>query len=180
MAHEARFRNAQLRYFIGEFNWAVNALDILKGSTSKLIANDAMSLSILISDNQNIDTAALSLFAKADYASYRRQDKEAKIFLDEIINKHSNATSTPYALIRLAKIAQRDKDFNAVDSLCTVIYSDFPESFVADQALMLDAKILAEELKNKEKALKCYEKILDEYNVSLYLAEARKNYRLLK
>ena len=41
LGHEARFRNAKLSYYTGDFQWAQAQFDILKGSTSKLIANDA-------------------------------------------------------------------------------------------------------------------------------------------
>ena len=51
LGHEARFKNAQLRYFIGEYEWAESQLKVLKAATSKLIANDAMTLSLVIKDN---------------------------------------------------------------------------------------------------------------------------------
>ena len=47
LGHEARFKNAQLRYFIGEYEWAESQLKVLKAATSKLIANDAMTLSLV-------------------------------------------------------------------------------------------------------------------------------------
>ncbi|MEM9821036.1 MAG: hypothetical protein AAF985_08185 [Bacteroidota bacterium] len=51
LGHEARFRNAKLSYYAGDFQWAQTQFDILKASTSKLIANDALDLSIFILDN---------------------------------------------------------------------------------------------------------------------------------
>jgi len=58
----------KLSYFIGEFGWAKIQLDVLKAATSKLIANDAMELSLLIGDNLNNDstTVELEMFSKAD------------------------------------------------------------------------------------------------------------------
>ncbi|MEO1712963.1 MAG: hypothetical protein AAFU60_06470, partial [Bacteroidota bacterium] len=41
LGHEARFRNARLSYFVGDFEWAQSQFEVLKASTSKLIANDA-------------------------------------------------------------------------------------------------------------------------------------------
>ena len=55
-----------IAYYQGDFNWAQAQLDVLK-SSSKLISNDAMALSLLITDNYNLDTTdvPMMLFAKA-------------------------------------------------------------------------------------------------------------------
>ncbi|MGZ4060877.1 MAG: tetratricopeptide repeat protein, partial [Bacteroidia bacterium] len=50
IGQEAKFRNAKISYYTGDFKWAQAQLDVLKGATAKLIANDAMDLSLLISD----------------------------------------------------------------------------------------------------------------------------------
>src|SRR5690606_10374832 len=53
---EAKFKNARIYYYDGEFIFAQSQLDVLKSSTSKLIANDAMKLSLLITDNLGLDS----------------------------------------------------------------------------------------------------------------------------
>ena len=50
LGHEAKYRNALVSYYLGEFGWAETKLDVLKASTEKLIANDAMKLSMFIKD----------------------------------------------------------------------------------------------------------------------------------
>src|SRR3546814_10022245 len=66
LGQEARFRNARLSYYIGEFEWAKGQLDVLKAATTQLMANDAMNLSLLISENPGPDRhfAALRMFAR--------------------------------------------------------------------------------------------------------------------
>ena len=59
LGHLAKFKNAQVYYFSGEYDWCQAQLKVLKASTSKLIANDALELSVLISDNYNMDTSEL-------------------------------------------------------------------------------------------------------------------------
>ncbi|MFA6798838.1 MAG: tetratricopeptide repeat protein, partial [Bacteroidales bacterium] len=44
---EAKLRKAQIAWFTGNYSWALTQLDILKGSTSRPIANDAMELAVL-------------------------------------------------------------------------------------------------------------------------------------
>jgi hypothetical protein len=48
IGHEAKFRKAKIFYYDGEFLLAQSQLDVLKTSTSKLIANDAFELSFLL------------------------------------------------------------------------------------------------------------------------------------
>ena len=51
LGEEARFRNAKLAYYRGDFKWAQDQLSVLKASTTELIANDALYLSVLITEN---------------------------------------------------------------------------------------------------------------------------------
>ncbi len=54
---DAKYKTAKAYYYTGDFKWAKTQLDVLKGATHKLIANDAIGLSILISDNLATDTS---------------------------------------------------------------------------------------------------------------------------
>ena len=51
LGYEAKLKNAKLSYFKGEFALAQGHLDVLKEATTREIANDAMSLSLLIKNN---------------------------------------------------------------------------------------------------------------------------------
>lgn len=180
MGHEARFRNARLRYFIGEFGWAETQLNVLKAATSKLIANDAMSLSLIISDNLEADTSGTELkrLARADYRLYQQKDDLALITLDSI-SRDGNDISKPHALYRIAEIKEKNMDYAKADSLFLQIVSDFPDSYMADDALMHAALLEDQQLKNKDAAQRHYEQLIDDYPTSLYVAQAKKNYRKL-
>ena len=180
LGHEARFRNAQLRYFIGEFAWAEAQLHVLKAATSKLIANDAMSLSLIISDNLEYDTTGTELnrLARADYKIYQHKDDQALPILDSIC-ADGNEISKPHALYRLAEIKEKNKDYADADSLYLRIVSEYPDSYMADDALMQAALLEHQQLKDKEAAKQHYEQLIDEYPTSLYTAQAKKNYRKL-
>ena len=58
ISQDARFRVAKTSYYKGDFKWAESQLNILKSSTSQLIANDALDLKLLISDNKYDDSKA--------------------------------------------------------------------------------------------------------------------------
>ena len=81
IGHEAKLRRAKIAYYQGDFQWAQAQLGALKASTSKLIANDAMDLSLLITDNYNLDTTeiAMKTFANADLLAYQQKYTQAII-----------------------------------------------------------------------------------------------------
>lgn len=178
LGHEARFKNAQLRYFIGEYEWAQSQLNVLKAATSKLIANDAMTLSLVIKDNLEVDTTGTELnrLARADYRIYQQREDEAVALLDDIIAT-GNYVSKPHALFRKAEIEERRKEFITAEQLFLQIVEQSPDSYMADAALMHAAMIEQNELKDKESAKQHYEKLIDEYPTSIYTAQAKKNYR---
>ena len=180
LGHEARFRNAQLRYFIGEFSWAQTQLDVLKAATSKLIANDAMSLSLIIGDNLDVDTTGIELqrVARADYKIYQHKEDQALLILDSICHD-GNEISKPHALCRIAEIKEKNHEFALADSLYLQVVKGFPDSYMADDALMKAALLEDRHLKRREAAKQHYEQLIDQYPTSLYTAQAKKNYRKL-
>lgn len=180
IAHEARYKNAQLRYFIGEFEWAQAALKVLTAATSKLVANDAMTLSLTISDNLDYDTIALKRLAKADYYIYQHKYEPANQMLDSVVAYNPNEVSLPSAFYRKAKIAMNAGDYELADSLYKRVYEGYADSYIADEALVEDALLLENQLNRKEDAMECYSKLFDYYTASVYVAQARKSYRRLR
>lgn len=180
IAHEARYKNAQLRYFIGEFEWAQAALKVLTAATSKLVANDAMTLSLTISDNLDYDTIALKRLAKADYYIYQHKYEPANQMLDSVVAYNPNEVSLPSAFYRKAKIAMNAGDYELADSLYKSVYEGYADSYIADEALVEDALLLENQLNRKEDAMECYSKLFDYYTASVYVAQARKSYRRLR
>lgn len=180
LGHEARFKNAQLRYFIGEFAWAETQLKILKAATSKLIANDAMSLSLVIKDNLEADTTGNELrrVARADYDIYRHDENAAKRTLDSII-ANGNNVSKPHAMYKKAEILSKNGDKEQAVKLYDDIYTLFPSSYIADDAIMNNAAIAVSN-KDNEKAKTLYEAIINEYPTSIYTTEAKRQYRYLQ
>ena len=180
IAHEAKFKNAQLRYFIGEFEWASAALKVLTAATSKLVANDAMTLSLTISDNLEYDTIGLKRIAKADYNIYKRNYPVANQILDSVVAYNPNEVSLPNAFYRKAKIAMNEGDCELADSLYKRVYEGYADSYIADEALIEDALLLENQLNRREEAMECYSKLFDYYTASVYVAQARKSYRRLR
>ncbi|MCC7318509.1 MAG: hypothetical protein IT219_08245 [Bacteroidales bacterium] len=180
--HEARFRNARLRYFIGEFAWAQSQLDILKTATSKLIANDALQLSLVIRDNLIDDTTGLSLkaFAKADLRLWQKRDAEALFLLDSLAENNKSLSIQPLILLKKAELSTQKQEFSLADSLLTELFTRFGDHYLADDALFRCAQINESHLQNTERARKCYEIVFNQYPASIFAAQARQKYRFLR
>ena len=86
LGDDVKFKKAKLGYYMGNFKWAKAQLDALRASTSKLIANDAMDLSLFISENLEDDSLAkpLRIFARADLHLFRNNFTEALAALDSV------------------------------------------------------------------------------------------------
>ena len=182
MAQNARFKVAKTSYYKGDFEWAKTQLDILKSSTSQLIANDAMELSLLISDNSLEDSTqtALKKYARADLLSFQKKNPEAIQALDSILVNHKGEKIEDEALLSQAKLYEKQKNFEKAEHNYLAIIDTFGEDILADNAHYFLAELYANELQNPEKAKSFYEQIIFNFADSIYFVEARKKYRMLR
>ena len=82
-------------------------------------------------------------------------------------------------MFRIAELKEKSQDYLGADSLYLQVVTAFPDSYMADDALMHAALIEHQRLNDKEAAKHHYEQLIDEYPTSLYTAQAKKNYRKL-
>ena len=179
---QAKFKNAKLSYYNHDFEWANSQLKVLRSSTSKLVANDAMELSLLISDNMEDDSTygMLELFADADLLLYRNRLDSAWQAYDAITRATLSHPLFDEVLMRKAQIRMKQARYADADSLLQHLVDFYPYDITADDALILMAELNEDQLDNKQKALECYEKLLIDYPTSLYSDRARKRYNALK
>ncbi|MEA3478005.1 MAG: tetratricopeptide repeat protein, partial [Bacteroidota bacterium] len=182
LGHLAKYKNARLTYYIGEFEWARAQLDVLKAATSKLIANDAMDLSLLISDNMDPDSSmnGLLIFAKADLLSYQNKDDLALQTLDSIYLIGLYHPLFDEVLFKKAEIMIKKGHYKEADSLLQRVVDYYPFDILADDALFLRAEIQEQQFNNIEQAMDLYQELLLNYPGSLYVVEARKRFRNLR
>ncbi len=182
ISQTARFKVAKTSYYKGDFKWAESQLNILKTSTSQLIANDALDLKLLISDNKFEDSTqtALKLYAKADLLEFQNKTKEAIIVLDKILQAHKTETIVDQALFKQANLFERKKLYEKAEENYKQIIANYKEEILADDALFYLANLYKDILDQPEKAKELYEEILFNHQDSIYFIEARKNYRMLR
>ncbi len=179
---QAKLRNAKLSYFTHEFEWAKSQLDVLRGSTSKLVANDAMELSLLISDNMEDDSTFTTLeqYATADLLMYRNMLDSAWNAFDYIEHHTLSHPILDDVLLQKAKIRMKQGRYAEADDLLQKLIDFYDDGLLADDALMLSAQLNELYLSNKEHAKEQYEKLILDHPTSLYIEQARKNYNKLK
>ncbi len=182
IGHTAKFKNAKLTYFIGEFEWAKAQLDVLKAATSKLIANDAMELSLLINDNSDLDSTydALLLYAKANLYEFRNKYDSALFQLDSLFIKYSYHTLFDEAYFKKAQIYYKKGLIDSAIANYNQIILKYSFDILADDATYKLALIYEDDRKDKVKAMELYQKLMTSYQGSTYVVEARKKYRLLR
>lgn len=182
LGQEAKFRNAKLAYYKGEFDWAKAQLDVLKAATSKLIANDALELSLLIGDNTVYDTTgdALRMFARADLWFYQNKINEALVTLDSLEAEFPESTLADELLYRKAKIAIRQGRYTDAAATLDKILALHRTDILADNALFMLAELHERQLNKPEKAMELYKELLTDFPGSLFVVEARKRFRILR
>ncbi|MDP4710888.1 MAG: tetratricopeptide repeat protein [Saprospiraceae bacterium] len=182
LGHEARFKNAKLSYYNSDFQWAQAQFDVLKASTSRLIANDALDLSVFIMDNLNLDTTvlAMKMYATAELLLFQNKFEEAFLQLDSLMASFPGHSLEDDVLYLKAEIYRKTNDYSSAAETYQRIVETYKESIRADNALFALAEIYEYHLKDVEAAKKYYETIFIDYSDSTFAVEARKKFRLLR
>ncbi|RYD89150.1 MAG: tetratricopeptide repeat protein, partial [Sphingobacteriales bacterium] len=182
IAQDALLRNAKMAYYTGDFNWARRQLDILKAATTQLIANDALNLSLLISDNLNADSSgnALKIYARADLQIFAEQTDKAVITLDSVDKKYPGNALEADILMAKARILIQQKEFANAVVVLKAIAEKHTDDLWADDAVYMLGDIYETKLNDANLAKSYYQKIITDYPSSLWINDARKRFRLLR
>ncbi|MEN0002718.1 MAG: tetratricopeptide repeat protein [Bacteroidota bacterium] len=182
LGHEARYRNAKLSYFNADFQWAQAQFNILKASTSKLIANDALDLSIFILDNLGLDSTAtaLTMYSEAEMKVFQNQFDSAFEKMDSLQAQFPEHSLDDDVLYLKAQIYTKLRDFNKAAEMYQKIIDEHMEEIRADNAMYDLAGLYEQQLGDIEKAKALYETLFIDFSGSTLAVEARKRYRILR
>ena len=182
LAQEARYKVAKTSYYKGDFVWAKIQLDVLKRSTSQLIANDAMQLSFIIQDNSVEDSTqtALKKFAHADLLALQKKDKEAIQELNVILEEHKGEKIEDEVLLKLGELYEAIGFYEKAEESYSKLIEFYKEDILADDAHFKLAKLYETKLNDVAKAQELYELIIFNYSDSIFFVEARKRFRMLR
>jgi len=182
LGHEAKLRNAKLYYYKGEFVLAQEQLDVLKLATTREISNDAIQMSVFITENSGLDstTDALRDYSAIELLIFQRKYDEALAASNMLLMAypHHELTDDVYWL-KATILRQAGKPTEALEML-KKISSGYAEDLLGDDALFTSAQIYQYDLKNSAKAMETYQAFLVKYTNSVYVVEARKQFRILR
>lgn len=178
----ARFKNAKLSYFMGDFEWAQGQLNVLKGSTSELISNDALDLSVFITSNLGLDTTinAMMIFSRADLLSFQNRDDEAILALDSIVSIYPGHQLLDDVQFKKAKIMLKRNNPEQAARFLHMVLEQSADVLLMDDATFLLANLYEEVFEDHEKAMELYEKIILDYKDSVFVIKARERFRNLR
>ncbi len=182
LGYEAKLKNAKLSFYKGDFELAKSHLDVLKLATSREIANDAMALSLLISDNLIADTTgkALKDYANTELLLFQNKNQMALDNLEMMIKKYAdNSLMDEILWLRANTYIKLNENQKAVNDL-EIIVNKYNFDIYGDDAFFLMAKLYEEKLNQKDKAMELYREYLEKFPGTIYIPEARKRYRLLR
>jgi tetratricopeptide (TPR) repeat protein len=190
LGQQARFKVAQTSYFKGDFTWAKAQLKVLKGSTTQLIANDAVALFLKITDNEPVDSipSGLKQLARAELLAYQNKNEDAlqeisnlftsnEIFINGLMPGEVIYDDVLFLEAELYMKLKRYDD--AILSLAKIVAAD-NQGILTDDVYFKMAEMYNFYLNDIEKAQEYYQKIIFEHPSSIYLVEARKKYRKLR
>lgn len=182
LGQQAKFYRAELSFFRGDYDWAVMQLDILKDATTQLISNDAMELALCITDNIGTDSnyTPLQLYSKALLFQRQNRFDSAFFYADKVRNDFQGHSLTDEVLLLKAKMFEYQSNYEKAADLYETLSIAFSHDILADNALIALANIYQNKLNKPEKALESYKKIIENYSNSIYITEARKEFRKLR
>ncbi len=182
IGQEASLKTAKTSYFKTDFDWASHQLKVLKSVSSQLIANDALDLFLLISDNTVEDSTqvAQKKFARADFLLFQNKKQESLAQFQLILKEHKGEDIEPVTLLRIGKIYEKMGDFNNALENYNEIITKHKDCIYIDEALYFSAEIYNTQLNAIEKAKPLYEEMIFKHEDSIYFVDSRNKYRKLR
>lgn len=178
----ARFKKGQAAYFVGEFEWAQNTFKVLKSSTSKLIANDAMRYSLLITTNAGLDSnyEAMAMYARADLMQYQGKLDSALRLLGQMQIAFVEHDIQDEVWLLMGDLQKRQKNYPSAKEAWESLIQEFPKSILADDALQRLAELHENIWRQPEEASAYYRRIFMEHPDSFFAEQARQKFRNLR
>ncbi|MBX7142256.1 MAG: tetratricopeptide repeat protein [Chitinophagales bacterium] len=182
LGEEARYKNAKLSFYMGDFEWSQAQLNVLKSATTELVANDALSLSVFITDNMGLDTTPepMKMYARADLLIFQNRFDDAVKSLDSLTDEYPNHALHDDVLFEKGRIYLQQQKFTEAAAMFDKIDENYSFDLLGDDALFQLAELEQNYLNDKDKAMELYKQILTKYKGSIYTVEARKRYRELR
>lgn len=178
---EAIFRLAELEYFSGKFEDAIQHLGTISSTVTADFANDALELMSFLQENKTTVPQALTQFAHADFLTRQKKNNESITLFLNVIDQYPNALLVDDALMKVGSLqAQMRLYTDAIASYERLLNQFKATSIARDKAQFSMGEVFELGLKDKARAIAAYEKLLTEYPQSLLTTQARRRIRELR
>lgn len=178
LGEEARFKKAQLSYYEGEFEWAQAQLNILKGATSELVSNDAIQLSVFITDNLGLDSNmdAMMGYASIELLVAQHRYNEAITSLNTWEQVYDEHVLMDNALVMRANIYEKQRNLEAAIRTYNRVLERFESSILCDNVHWALAELYQKQEEHELVKEHCLA-ILTDFPDSRLVNSARELYR---
>lgn len=182
LGYEAKLRNARLNYFTGNFSLAKSHLDILKLATTRTISNDAIALSLLISDNTAFDSTDVVMqeFANVELLIFRNKNELAKSKLKKLLDENPGHSISDEIFWLQSKLALQEGEYLIAIEKLDKIIKGYSYDILSDDAFYKKGVIIQDYLNQEEEAMIIFQEFLKSHPGSMYAAEARQRIRSIR
>jgi hypothetical protein len=175
------YERALIDFYKSNFDSALAGLSVIIQNPASDFANDAISLSGTISENNKPESLeALKLYAQANYAEAQHNLDLALTTYNKIAETQTAAPVADDAALKAAEILLKLGKPNDAIHMLETMQEKMPSSPLLDVAAFRSAEIVERVLHDKARAQKMYEEFLEHFPKSSFGSEARNRARNLR
>ncbi len=177
---QAAYRAAEILWFQGKFDEAVSSLEPLTRETRSDVANDALSLMALISQNRQGTESSLKELAVAGLRLRQGRAGEADAVLRGILATQPAVGFIDRVLLERGAVLTRLGLTDSARAMYEDLILHHSDSIYRDDALHHLALLWEGVLHEPSRALGLYQQMLEEYPHSLFVPHARERIQSLR
>ena len=178
---EASFRLAEVEYFHGNFDAALERLTAMTANLQADFANDALRLQAFLEEHRPSGEAALRQCARGDYLRRQRKLGDAESVFRDLLARSPAPGLADDILLRIGQIEAASGRYADAVAAYEKLVQDYRETSThLDRARFSIAEVYQFGVKDPAKAIAAYEQVLAEYPRSVLTSLARSRIRSLR
>ncbi|MBU1298475.1 MAG: tetratricopeptide repeat protein, partial [Bacteroidetes bacterium] len=176
---KANYALAETDFFKGDIKETLDRLQSLTKNSASEISNDALTLQVLIQENQENENILKKFAVGIFFKRQRKFEKAAEIF-EAIVKENPKAEIVDESLVNAGDVYSAMHRFEEAISAYDRLIKDFPDNIMSDKSQIKIATVYQFGLKENKKAVEAYQKLLEQFPNSIYASEARRKVRELR
>jgi len=170
---------ARIEFWFGNFTQSLKQFQSVTKNLSTDFTNDALELSSLISTTKR-DSLNLYKYAQADLYSIQNKFKDAANEFKTLADNPNLFILNEFANYKYAQMLIANNDLPTAIKILETLSENTKSTIFADKSLFLLAQSYRFGIKDVQKAVYNYEKLLEKFPNSLYFDRARDSLKVLQ